>query len=273
MTLGRALLLGVLVWHAGAESGASKEDAVRAGSAVICPQRSIERVSLRSTDRVPEASGTIQVECRGGTTLLDVEVDSMKPASLFGGDYNTYVLWVVPPRGPAENLGEIPLMGNRGRLRVSTKASEFAALVTAEPHFLVSTPSSFLVLENKPAANAPAFHYAVLKGVYNFERSTLADSMEARGTVHTDVRQAFTADRLARRAGAAHFAPDAYKRAEKSLDRTLDLWHRHGDRNEIDAQARETVRLAVAAQNLASDRELQDRPIAMEGSGGGKTEP
>ena len=182
MALGRALLLGVPVGHAGAESGASKDDAVRAGSAVVCPQRSNERVSMRSTDRLPEASGAIQVECRGGTTLLDVEV-SRKPASLFGGDYNTYVLWVVPPRGAAENLGEIPLEGNRGRLRVSTKASEFAALVNAEPHFLVNTPSSLIVLENKPGANAPVFRYAVLDGAYNFERSTLADSMEARGKV------------------------------------------------------------------------------------------
>ena len=167
MALGRALLLGVLGWHAGAESGASKkEDAVRAGSAVVCPQRSGERVSMHSTDRLPEASGTIQLECRGGTTLLDVEVDSMKPASLFGGDYNTHVLWVVPPPGAAENLAKIQRMGSRGRLRVSTKASEFAALVTAKPHFLVSTPSSFVVLENRADAHAPAFRYAVLQGVY-----------------------------------------------------------------------------------------------------------
>src|SRR5215467_5621267 len=47
----------------------------------------------------------------------------------------------------------------------------------------------------------------------------------------------------------------------------------HEDRNAIDAQARETVRLAVAAQHLATDRELQASPIAMEGSGGGKAEP
>src|SRR5215813_5625887 len=119
MALGRALLLGVLGWHAGAESGASKEDAVRAGSAVVCPQRSGERVSMHSTDRLPEASGTIQLECRGGTTLLDVEVDSMKPASLFGGDYNTHVLWVVPPRGVAENRGEIILDGSRGKVHAS----------------------------------------------------------------------------------------------------------------------------------------------------------
>jgi len=208
---------------------------------------------MHSTDRLPEASGTIQLECRGGTTLLDVEVDSMKPASLFGGDYNTYVLWVVPPRGAAENLGEIPLEGNRGRLRVSTKATEFAALVTAEPHFLVSTPSSFIVLENKPDANAPVFRYAVLEGVYSFQRSTLADSMEARGKVphrcETGVHRAPA--RTPCRSGAP-CARCAQARRRRWTE-TLDLWHRHEDRNAIDAQPRETVRLAAAAQHLATE--------------------
>ena len=148
MRLGRVLSLGALVWHFGAATGTSMPDAVRMGTAVVCLHGS-ERILLRSTDRLPEASGIVRVERKGGTTDVDVEVDAMKPASLFGGDYNTYVLWAVPPRGAAENLGEIPLDGGHGALHVSTAATSFAVLVTAEPHFLVSTPSPFVVLENK----------------------------------------------------------------------------------------------------------------------------
>src|SRR5262249_35556401 len=166
-----------------------------------------------------------------------------------------------------ENLGEIPLDGDRGRLRASTTATAFAALVTAEPHYLVNTPSPFLVLENKPDTNAPEIHYAVLEGVYNFERSTLADSKRAKGRVHTDVRQAFTAVRLAQRAGAAAVATEEFGRAERALDQTFSLWHQHAARNEIAAQARETVRLAVAAQRLARDRGLQGSRLRTEGSG------
>src|SRR6516165_1210435 len=142
MNLWRALLLGVLVWHIGVISGTSRPNAPRAGSAIVFLHKT-ERILLRSTDRLPEASGVVRVERRGGTTEIEVEIGSMKPASLFGGDYNTYVLWVVPSRGAAENLGEIPLDGDRGRLRASTKATAFAALVPAEPHYLVDTPSPF----------------------------------------------------------------------------------------------------------------------------------
>jgi hypothetical protein len=274
MKLGRALLLGVLAWHIGAISGASRPNAVRTGSAIVC-LHGAERVLLRSTDRLPEASGVVTAERRGGTTEVDVEVGSMKPASLFGGDYNTYVLWIVPPQGPAENLGEILLYGDQGKLHATTSAETFTALVTAEPHYLVNTPSPFVVLQNK-STNAPEIRYAVLEGVYNFERSTLADRKRAKGMVHTDVRQAFTAVRLAQRAGAPGLASEEFLRAEnaaeQALDKTLLLWHQGADHNEIAAQARETVRLAVAAQRLATDRGLQGPRMGTEGSVGGTEE-
>ena len=272
MNPGSALLLTVLAWHLVAPSGTSRPNTARAGSAIVCLHKT-ERILLRSTDRLPEASGAVRVERRGGTTDIDVEIGSMKPASLFGGDYNTYVLWVVPSRGAAENLGEIPLDGDRGRLRASTTATAFAALVTAEPHYLVNIPSPFVVLENKPDVSAPEIHYAVLEGVYNFSRSTLADLKPARGRVHTDVRQAFTAVRLAQRAGAPSSASEEFARAERALNRTLSLWHQRVAHDEIAAQAREAVRLAVAAQRLATDRGLQGTRRGTEGSGGGNEEP
>jgi hypothetical protein len=253
MNLGRALLLGVLAWHLEAIGGTPRSDALRSGSAIVC-LHGAERILLRSTDRLPEASGAVRVERRGGTTEIEVEVGSMKPASLFGGDYNTYVLWVVPSPGTVENLGEISLEGGRGKLHVSTSATAFTVLVSAEPHYLVTTPSPFVILQNKSDGHAPEIRYPVLEGVYNFGRSTLADSKSAKGLVHTDVRQAFTAVRLAQRSGAPSLANAEFALAEQALERTLSLWHQHADHNEIAAQARETVRLAVAAQRLATDR-------------------
>src|SRR5437868_5119188 len=149
MTIGRVLVLSAFMFYLCGGTGVSKPNALREASAVTCLAGASEKVPMRSTDRLPEASGSARVERKGGTTEIDVELDSMKPASLFGGDYNTYVLWVVPPVGPAENLGEIPLDGSRGVLRASTSATVFAVLVTAEPHYLVSAPSAFVVLENK----------------------------------------------------------------------------------------------------------------------------
>jgi hypothetical protein len=247
-------------------------DAVWETSAITVRTGVSEKVQLRSTDRLPGAAGDARIERSGGTTEIEVNLDSLKPASLFGGDYNTYVLWAVPPRGRAENLGEVVLQGNRSRLRASTPEAVFALIVTAEPHFLVTTPSAFVVLKNKENAEGPVLRYALLQGVYNFERSSLVDVKQARGRVHTDVKQAFTAVRLAQRAGAARLAPEALAEANHSLDQTLALWRSRGDRSEIAAQAHETVRLALVAQHLAEDRAFQDARVEVEGSGGGNGE-
>ena len=229
-------------------------DAAREIPAISVGPNGTYRFQFRSTDRLPDAEGEARVERKGGTTAIEVHLDSLKPASLFGGDYNTYVLWIVPPRGAAENAGELQLDGDQSSLSTSTEADTFALLVTAEPHYLVSTPSPFLVLENPVQPGGRTVQYRSLQGVYNFVRSSLADVKPASGKVHTEVRQAFTAVRLAQRADAAHLAPDALQEAQRSLDRTLDLWHRRMDRSEIAAQARVTIRLALAAQHLAEDR-------------------
>ena len=261
-----ALLL--LVWG----SPVFCADAQRQISAITVHPEGVMKFQLRSTDRLPDAAGEVRVERRGGMTEIEVHLDSLKPASLFGGDYNTYVLWIVPPRGPAENAGEFPLDGNRTSLRTSTEARTFALLVTAEPHYLVSTPSPFVVLENPSEAGAQLVTYQPIEGVYNFVRSSLADVKKARGEVHTEVRQAFTAVRLAQRAEAVRFAPEALQEAQHALDQTLDLWRRRVDRSEIAAQARATVRLALTAQHLAENRAFQAR-LELEGLGGGSAEP
>jgi hypothetical protein len=253
MKVGRMILFTALVFYVLTAAGISRQ-ALREAWAMTCCQGINEKVPLVPTDRLPEAGGDARVERQGGTTHIDVEIDSMKPASLFGGDYNTYVLWAVPPMGPAENLGECILDGGRSRLHATTAATSFAILVTAEPHFFVSAPSAFVILQNKPNTQGRGIQYSVVEGVYNFERTSLEDRKQAKGTVHSEVRQALTAIRLAQRAGAEAFAKEEFGWAKAALDQTLNLGRQRVDKTEIARQARQTVRLAVAAQRFAESR-------------------
>src|SRR5439155_1135210 len=59
---------------------------------------------------------------------------------------------------------------------------------------------------------------------------------------------------------------------DRALDRTLELWRQRGGRLGIVRQARQTVRLALAAQHLAEGRAFKDARISTEGSGGGSLE-
>jgi len=272
MRAGRPLFLGALALLLLRQSGFAGVDAVHRAQVIPWANGANNTVSMRSTDRLPEARGTVRVEREGGTTAIEIELDSMKPASLFGGDYNTYVLWVVPPWGPAENLGEILLDGDRARLKASTAAEAFAVLVSAEPHLLVSAPSAFIILDNNPVSHSQPVVQPLVEGRYYFSRSSLSNAKEAKVKVHTDVRQALTAFRLAQRAGATTLAPAELAAARSALDKTISLWRERKDRTEIAAQARETIRLAIAAQQLAQERALHGTHDGLEGVGRGNRE-
>jgi hypothetical protein len=194
----------------------------------------------------------------GTTTTIDVELREMKPATLFGGDYNTYILWVAAPDDRIENLGEVLLNGPRGSVHASTGMETFAILVTAEPHFMVERPSPFVVLLTKAEREDAIVLYRVQGGVYNFERAALEGVKEARGPVITAVRQAWTAVQLAERAGARELAQPELTEAQQALDVTFDRLREGGNRTEIEALACNTVRLAVGAQTLALERAFQN---------------
>jgi hypothetical protein len=260
MNFGRTCLLGFLLQFCGAGSFLHAE-AMRQAGAVVCAPGKCGKIELDSTDRAPGAHGAARLQRTNDAVAVDVELGGLKPATLFGGDYNTYVLWAVSPDDEVENLGEFLLNGTRSRLHGSTRLTTFAIVVTAEPHFLVENPSPFIVLHSPLQERGRTVSYPVLQGIYNFERDTLDDVKRATGVVYTGVKQALTAVRLAERSGAAELANTELIEAERALDVTMDLLHQGRDRDEIEALARETVRLAVAVQNLALARAFQNARV------------
>jgi hypothetical protein len=230
--------------------------------AVTCAPDRCGKIVLDSTDRAPGAHGWAKLSREGATTAIDVELRGMKPAELFGGDYNTYVLWAASAdNNRIENIGEVTLNGTHGSVQASTVFDTFAILITAEPHFLVEKPSPFVVLLTTPEKGGAVVSYHVQKGMYNFVRSDLEDAKSARGPVFTSVKQAHTAVRLAKRAGAFELAHQELMEAEHALAVTFDRLHQGANWEEVDALARHTVRLAVAAQTVALGRAFQNARV------------
>src|SRR5262245_35758751 len=120
---------------------------VRETAARTFPEGQEMPLKFQGTPRLPKAHGYATVEHKKGTTEIEMRSKNMKPASLFGGDFSTYVLWVVSPEGLVQNAGEFELEADESTLDVSTNLSAFGMFVTAEPHYLVSLPSRFVVLE------------------------------------------------------------------------------------------------------------------------------
>jgi outer membrane protein OmpA-like peptidoglycan-associated protein len=256
----------VLLWAvSGATIGAARSGDVLAAPTssresllVIYEEGSTVVVSLGGTLRLPGGRGQAEVRRRPGVTEIDVTLQDMKPATLFGGDFVTYVLWTVSPEGLAINTGEFVLDGSRGRLRVSSPLDMFGLFVTAEPHYLVTTPSRFVVLDNtgvrvsRGQATTRPVRYGGFDGVYVFERESLLREQAARGRMRTELPQARVAVALAERAGGTRFAPGELRRAADALAKAESAAGRGADEEEVAILAHEAVRLAVAAQQAAT---------------------
>ncbi len=239
--------------------------ATRESLALTYPEGTTIGVKLRGTQRLPRASGEAKVERRRGMTEIEIELDEMKPASLFGGDFNAFVLWTVSPEGIAKNAGEFILQGNRSKLNVSTPLTTFGMFVTAEPHFLVTSPSRFVVLENtRPANNITGgllgmsqIKYKGADGLYRFDRETLSVVDEAKGETRSDLAQAETAVDLAVRARAEQFAPAELAKAREALDKARAAAGHDTDKRQVMLLGHDVVRQAVEAQTEAEERAFQ----------------
>lgn len=218
------------------------------------------RVDLLGTMRLPNAKALARVRRRAGATQIDIKVGNMKPATLFGGDFSTSVLWTVPPEGLAVNAGELVLDGDAASLKTSSPLDMFGMFVTAEPHFLGAEPSRFVVLDNTgvdvtrgSTSTKPVTHEG-FDGVYQLERESLVRVEKVKGDNRVDRQQAAVAVRLAEQAGAREYAPAEFQGAADSLAETMNAHQLGSSPQRISLLAHQTVRLAVQSQQLADQR-------------------
>jgi len=236
----------------------------RESMALSYPEGVTIGIKFQGTHRLTGASGEAKIERKKGMTEIEIELDEMKPATFFGGDYNTYVLWTVSPEGVVDNVGEFILEGNRSKLNVSTRLETFGMFITAEPHFLVSAPSRFVVMENtRPASRIgnpiqiSQIKYRGYDGVYNFENESLANMKETKGERRSDLAAARTSVSLAERNGAEQYAAAELGKAREALKKVESAVASGSDKRNVMLMGHEVVRLAVDAQKLAEERSFQ----------------
>jgi outer membrane protein OmpA-like peptidoglycan-associated protein len=175
---------------------------------------------LRGTPPAATAAGRVEVEYQNANARISAEVKDMpEPASL--GPYTTYVLWAVSPDGHATNQGVIGgPAGGKAKIETRYGASQFALIVTAEPHFAVTIPSTMMVLynvgdkvkgvESKVTTLTERVDYASLAG-------SRLSRMAVDGTNPLEIVEARYAIAIARAAGADRFSSVAFATANQKL--------------------------------------------------------
>lgn len=106
-------------------------------------------IDFRGTELMPDARGEARVESKQGAIRVDATMSKMGPATQYGPEYLTYVMWAVTPEGRATNLGEVLVSGGgHSKLLATTELQSFGLIITAEPYFAVTQPSDVVVMEN-----------------------------------------------------------------------------------------------------------------------------
>ena len=277
MSMGRwigfclSLVLAVLPPAFGQAASPSSQHEVQEIMALTYPEGKTVSVKLIGTSRLAGAKGEAKVERKRGATEIEIELDEMRPAMLFGGDFATYVFWTVSPEGFANNVGEFVLEGNRGKLNVTTRLQAFGMFVTAEPHYMVRSPSRFVVMENtklksdlKTAVETSEIPYRGYQGEYKSTRESIPKELEAKSEMRTELLQAQKAVELAERAQAEKYALVKLTEARMSLKKAEASEKGRVDKKQVAILGKEAVRLAFEAQTAAEDARIAEKKKADE---------
>lgn len=213
-------------------------------------------VGLRGTDLMIDAKGEAKVESKQGVIKIDTYMSKMSPATKYGPEYLTYVMWAVTPEGRATNIGEVLLNGGNSKLSATSELQSFGLFVTAEPYFAVTQPSDVVVMENfiRPDTTGTieqmdAKFELLQRGQYvlNVNPKDLKP-IALDPKVPLELYQARNAVQIARWAGAPQYAADTFHKAEIGLLNAEGYLIGKGGKKNIGTVAREAVQMAEDAR-------------------------
>jgi outer membrane protein OmpA-like peptidoglycan-associated protein len=223
-------------------------------------------LNFRGTPIAANALGKADVQFDDGNAEISAKLDDL-PAPATLGAYTTYVLWAVTPDGRAVSQGVVGgYEGGKGEIKTEYGASQFALIVTAEPHFAVSAPSTMIALynvadevegtESKVTSLTERFDYSALRPIAIDEETSPAAIVQAKYAVA-----------IADSVGAKQYAPESYAAAAQKLGaaETAAKAKKSSERKAAADFARESViasedarRAAMAgAAQASADRERQ----------------
>jgi len=117
-----------------------------------CGSMSKEQTWTMSTaEKVPAAVGKVRVANeKDGNTKVKVEVQHLAQADEAFDNASTYVVWLKPQAGEAQNVGVLNIGKDlKGELETKTAFKTFEVIVTAEKDANVMTPSGRSVLDTR----------------------------------------------------------------------------------------------------------------------------
>jgi outer membrane protein OmpA-like peptidoglycan-associated protein len=233
--LGRLILLGACLWGPG--TGRAAPEAMPICQVTVIPgtTRAINyrnltgstQIGFRGSVLLPQAKGTAKVQSRAGAMSVKAKFDHLEPATRFGPEYLTYVLWAVTPVGRPVNLGEVIVRkSGKAEIEAHTNLQTFGLIVTAEPHFAVSQVSNVVVLENaviretRGQVEEVDAHYELLpRGAYLVQGTPgQGPPLKLDRKVNPYVYQAVNAFDIARAEGAEQYAPEEFPKAAALME-------------------------------------------------------
>ena len=107
--------------------------------------------TMATSDKLPSATGKVKVkEEKDGNTRVKVEVAHLAQPDAAFNRATTYVVWLKPRTGLAQNVGVLNVDKKlNGSLETRTPFKDFTVLVTAEREANVTMPTGQSVMDTK----------------------------------------------------------------------------------------------------------------------------
>jgi outer membrane protein OmpA-like peptidoglycan-associated protein len=237
------------------------------------------KIDFRGTALLPKAHGQAKVESKQGYIEIEVEFRELQPATAYGAEYLTYVMWAITPAGRAMNLGEVLLNGTNSKLNVTTEMQSFGLIVTAEPYFAVTQPSDVVVMENSVRKDTigaieevDAKYELLQRGQYTLNvNPSEIKPLKLDKRTPLELYEARNAVQIARWTGAEKYAADTFQKAKLGLQNAEGYLTGKSGKKPIATVAREAVQMAEDSR-IITVKKIQEERLANERQAGAERE-